>query len=91
MAKFKIDFEDPILKGAIIIDGMDDAIIGVVHKEGIPQLVYDYDKCVDIFIRDQGMTYVEAEEWIAFNFYFSKPGPIIMNDIDDYKEEVKDE
>ena len=28
---------------------------------------YDYDKCVDILVRDQNMEYEEAIEWMDFN------------------------
>ena len=49
--------------GALILDGLDDAIAGV-SDEGL--LIYDYDKMVKVFEK-QGMTEGEAVEWIDYN------------------------
>ena len=48
--------------------GMDPAIIGLSQSQPGRQacVVYDYQKLVTYF-RDQGMSYEEAEEWIATN------------------------
>lgn len=48
---------------SIILDSMDDAIIGI-DVDG--HVVYSYDKCVDCMIK-QGMTDEEAMEWIDYN------------------------
>ena len=49
-------------------DGFDKALIGIRHK-GIsdPIAVYDFDKCVDILIEDDGMSYGEAIEYFEYN------------------------
>ena len=49
-------------------DGLDDAIIGVAEScSKPPLLLYDRQLCVDVFMRDDGMSNEEAEEWIDFN------------------------
>jgi hypothetical protein len=67
----------------LIADGLDDAIIGVTA--GInPQsmcVVYDYHKCVDIFIQ-QGMSWVEAIDWMEFNVvnaYVGENTPVFVH------------
>ena len=49
--------------GALILDGLDDAIAGV-SDDGI--LIYDHNKMVKVFEK-QGMTVEEAVEWIDYN------------------------
>lgn len=47
--------------------GCDDAIVGVVCRvNSEPALAYDYDKLVEVFIK-QGMDREEAGEWVDFN------------------------
>ena len=58
---FNIDRADP---EAIRFDGLDYAIIGTDHN-GL--LVYDFDRMIDIFTTEQGMTEDEAIEWIDYN------------------------
>jgi len=69
---------------ALAADGLDDAIIGYGQqfpKE--PLLVYDYDKCVEIFMA-QGMPHEEAVEWMEFNVvnaYYGEGSPIFIRSI----------
>ena len=58
---FYIDRADP---EAIRFEGLDYAIIGTDHN-GL--LVYDFDRMIDIFTTEQGMTQDEAIEWIDYN------------------------
>lgn len=67
---------------ALLFDGpdYDEAIVGVTD-EG--QVVYDYDKMVQILVEREGYTEMEAIEWIEYNTirslpYFDNP-PIVMN------------
>lgn len=67
---------------ALLFDGpdYDEAIVGVTD-EG--QVVYDYDKMVQILVERDGMEEMEAIEWIEYNTiralpYFENP-PIVMN------------
>ena len=49
---------------AIQFDGLDYAIIGTSHDG---YYVYDYDRMIECFVSDNGMTEAEAIEWIDFN------------------------
>jgi len=52
----------------IKFDGLDDAILGVVQIHCQEQrLIYDWEKCVEIFMSVEGWTYEEAVEWMDFN------------------------
>lgn len=70
---------------ALAADGLDDAIIGYGQqfpKE--PLLVYDYDKCVEIFMA-QGMSHEEAVEWMEFNVvnaYYGEGTPIFIRSVE---------
>jgi len=47
----------------IQIDGMDDAILGVVGSIESSVLAYSYLKCIQIHM-EMGMEYQDAREWI---------------------------
>ena len=60
-------------------------------------LISRYDKCVDIFIKRDGMTYEEAVEWMEFNVvgaWVGETTPIFVHEIpsgqkiDDFLEEM---
>ena len=71
---------------ALIADGLDEAILGYGQqfpKE--PVLIYDYDKCVEVFM-EQGMSYEDAIEWMEFNVvnaYYGDGTPIFMRRVED--------
>jgi hypothetical protein len=49
-------------------DGFDDALIGVCHQFGRPPVAaYDYEKCIGILVKRDGMSYQEAVEFFEFN------------------------
>tara|TARA_R100000808_G_scaffold512_3_gene2712 strand:+ start:5914 stop:6150 length:237 start_codon:yes stop_codon:yes gene_type:complete len=54
---------DNLEDGALILDGLDDAIVG---SSDCGLLVYDYKKMVSVFM-SQGMGHEEAVEWIDYN------------------------
>jgi len=59
----------------LVLDGCDDAILGVVQRCGQPPIViYDFDELVVAFI-DHGMTYTEAVEHIGTNIEGAWLGP----------------
>ena len=70
-------------------DGLDGAIIGVGQQFDKPdRLIYDYDKCVDILMTDQGFTEEEAIEWMEFNVkgaYVGEGTPIFKVDYATYE------
>ena len=53
---------------ALTADGLDDAIVGVGSRCGQPDLfVYDVEKVIEILMKREDMTWVEAWEWFDFN------------------------
>ena len=52
---------------ALFAEGLDDAILGVVERFAMtPVVLYDEDKCIEIFM-EQDMTLEEAKEFFDFN------------------------
>ena len=59
---------DEIAEGAILLDGLDDAIIGVVEEFGNGRRVlYSKDKIIGILMERDGMDASEAEEFYDYN------------------------
>jgi len=53
---------------AMMADGFDKAILGMCVQFGTAPLVaYDYEKCVNILIKRDGMTKQEAVDYMEFN------------------------
>ena len=53
---------------ALLADRFEEAFLGVSEVFGRPPLVtYDRDKCIDILVQRDGMTYDEAVEYFEFN------------------------
>ena len=63
-------------------DGLDEALIGTAYRPDLGEiLVYDYDKCVDIFMKNNDWSEEEAIEWMEFNVvgaYVRKDTPIFV-------------
>ena len=63
-------------------EGLDEALIGTAFRIDLGEiLVYDYDKCVDIFMDINGWTEDEAIEWVDFNVvgaYVGEGTPIFV-------------
>ena len=59
---------DQYCEGAIILDGLDDAIVGIVEEFGnSPRILYSKDKILQILQDRDGMTYEESEEFYDYN------------------------
>ena len=55
-------------EGAIILDGLDTAILGIVEEFGNgPRILYSKEKIIDILVERDGMTSEEAIEYYDFN------------------------
>ena len=70
--------EDLGMEGVLLADGLEDAFIGVSCGFGPSKAIYDWDKCVDVFMNRDKMTYEEAVEWIDYNVtgaYFGEQTP----------------
>ncbi len=62
-----IDFIGETNPEALLLDGFDDAIIGIAQRINLgPVVAYDVEKILDILCKD-GMTYEEALEYYNFN------------------------
>ena len=68
-------------------DGFDDAIVGTAEgwfgKSQHTVVCYDYDKCIDILVK-QGMTMEEADEYLQFNTvgaYVGKYTPVFLRNL----------
>jgi hypothetical protein len=57
-----------IADGAILLDGLEEAIIGVVEEFGNgPRILYSKNKILDILSKRDGMTWSESEEFYDYN------------------------
>ena len=78
---------------AIILDGLDDAILGVGVQHGSPpRIVYDRDLVVRVLVQRDGMTHERAEDFCAFNIdcLYAGPGtPIILHRLPDEVADVE--
>jgi hypothetical protein len=66
-------------------DGLENAIIGVGGRINMPEvLIYSYNKCVEIFMKRDGMTHEEAVEWMDYNVvgaWVGETTPIFVHEI----------
>ncbi len=60
---------------AIMYDGFDDAIVGMIARCGTePLALYDREKCIQILV-DKGVTYEEAVDYFSYNVEGCWAGP----------------
>lgn len=52
---------------ALLLDGFDNAIVGIVRRINLCVVAYDSDKCVECLVRDEEMSYDDAIEWFEYN------------------------
>lgn len=64
-------------------DGFDDAIVGVSNRVGLEPLVtYDIEKCINILMKRDGMTYDDAYQYFEYNVlgaYMGENTPIYLD------------
>jgi len=78
MENTKITLEEivEINDKALLADGFDEAIDGMCIQFGqLPIVAYDYNKCIDILIKRDGMSETQAIEYFDFNVVGSYMGP----------------
>lgn len=52
----------------LFADGYEGALVGYVERFGmVPVALYDRNKCIEILMKRDGMTFEEAEEFFEFN------------------------
>ena len=61
--------------------GYEEAFLGVAFKSGTPIAIYDYDMCIQILMRDQGMSENESIDYFDFNISNAvvPNGPLFLN------------
>ena len=73
-------------------DGFNGAILYIGRRFNDEVVVYDYDKCVDILVKRDGMGTDDAIEWIEYNMvgaYLGEGTPIFVSPSDEF--EIEDE
>lgn len=70
---------------AVVVDGMEEALIGLAYRSGIsPVVCYDKNKCAEIVMREHNITYHKAKEWLeenVFSVYAGVYTPIFIKDM----------
>ena len=59
--------EEHGMEGVLLADGLEGAFIGVSCGFGPNKAVYDWGKCVEILMKQDGMSMEEAIEHMSFN------------------------
>ncbi|MBT7538316.1 MAG: hypothetical protein HN683_03175 [Gammaproteobacteria bacterium] len=78
-------------EGAIVLDGLDEAVTGQTTKDGEEVLVYSADKIIDILMKRDGMDQDEAVEFYDFNIgclYAGPRTPVLMWEKHEETEEI---
>ena len=69
-------------EGAIILDGLDEAIVGITEEFSVGRrILYSKDKILDILMKRDLMTHSEAEEFYDYNIlglYAGEQNPIFL-------------
>jgi hypothetical protein len=69
-------------EGAIILDGLDESIVGITEEFGTGRrILYSKDKILDILMKRDLMTYSEAEEFYDYNIlglYAGEQNPVFL-------------
>lgn len=80
-----------LFRGAILLEGFDDAIIGGGTQFNHPVIIYSWKKCIEI-VQSQGLSYEEAVEHLDFNVrgaYIGDSTPVFLIDnLEDVDEEI---
>ena len=67
--------------GAILLDGLDDAIVGIVEDFHGPRVLYSKEKILNILQERDLMTQGEAEEFYDYNIiglYVGEQNPVFL-------------
>ena len=74
---------DEYAEGAVLLDGLEDAIIGVVEEFGNGRrILYSRDKIIQILSERDSMTEEEAHEFYEFNIlglHASEQNPVFLD------------
>jgi len=74
---------DQYAEGAIVLDGLNSAIIGITQEFGNgPRILYSRNKILEILQERDEMTHSEAEEFYDYNIlglYAGEQNPIFLD------------
>ena len=69
-------------EGAVILEGLDDAIIGIVEEFGNgPRILYSKDKILTILCKKDYLSIDDAEEFYGYNIvglYAGEQNPVFL-------------
>ena len=84
IADIKLDDVHEMAEGAIILDGLDNAIIGITEEFGMEhRILYSVNKILDILSNDGMTNREEALEYYYYNIvggHFGERNPIFLSD-----------
>tara|TARA_B110000858_G_scaffold109068_3_gene124632 strand:+ start:549 stop:821 length:273 start_codon:yes stop_codon:yes gene_type:complete len=84
IADIELDDVHEMAEGAIILDGLDNAIIGITEEFGMePRILYSVNKILDILSNDGMTNREEALEYYYYNIvggHFGERNPIFLSD-----------
>jgi len=70
---------------AVVVDGMEIALIGLAYRSGIsPVACYDKTECAKIVMKEHTISYKDAIEWLEENIFSVYAGiytPIFIKDL----------
>lgn len=59
----------------------DDALLGTAERQGFAVACYDYEKCIEVLMKESEMDVHEAREWMEFNVIgagVGENGPVFL-------------
>jgi len=72
---------------SLLADGLEKACVGyTLNLHHAHVAVYDINKCIDVLVERDGMTYEEADEFLSFNTldaFAGDNGPLFVRMIND--------
>jgi hypothetical protein len=63
------------MEKALLASGFEDALIGIGQQFNQELAIYDYDKCVEILMKRDGMSYYDANDFMEYNVIGAYVGP----------------
>ena len=74
---------DEYAEGAVLLDGLEEAIVGIVEDFGSPgrKMLYSKQKILNILQERDVMSYDEAEEFFDYNIkggFFGEQNPVFL-------------
>jgi hypothetical protein len=71
---------------AILYNGFEDACLGIGYRINTTVLVYSGPKMIEILMNRDGMSYADAEEYVAWNYlgaWLGDTTPIILTPLEE--------